>query len=417
MSSYLRKCVSMGPAGVISPGTGQPQDFRYHSPSGQYGTYDNGFFIADTGTRWMKLWVDLPTVWPTSSYVNAGALDTIDYQIAFARAYGCHIILTFNGRLPSWITGSSDPSALPNPTGSGCPWQVAVNAFFLRYHPANTNRPYGGWSLIDFLEPLNEPNWIFSPQSAVVGTVATLMSRAKEVAAAYYQPGVAAVGLLMPCVHDNDGQTGGAAGKIDYHTFTDGVLAGLALNGYYGIGEANSAGIDATIGWSMHNYNDCIYDQGSGTLCPSSYRYFPGDPNFDRSVLRSQRVKAMLDAHGWRGWTDGTTTGVFITEGGEDLHRLQSVWGWNEADSKNGQAYLMQRNFGRLANDTSGWGIPLATNYLFYSDDRYNPVTGTYVFGDTGLLDDPITTDGGTSDDGQARAATYATWKSFGSLV
>lgn len=409
MSSFLRKCVSVGEAQIKYPGASNPQDLRFNT--GRYLVngrpyHDNLYFFSTTGTKWARFWVLLTDVWPTANYVDQVRLDTLDLNIALARIYGgvTNVILTFHHDLPSWINGSSNPRDLPANTSFGGPWSYVLSAFAQRYSAANPGRPYDGWSLVDVIEPFNEPNLLSPPAYADGTTVssrcADLLTAAKKVIT--YTGNAPMIG--GPCVHDTDSED---SNKLNYYDFTRRVLDRLGSNGFYAIRDANGASVDHRVVWTMHNYNDVERDHGSNTLAPDRSTYHPTSSIRARTVLRSRKIAEQLNAFGWRGWPNGTPgePGIFITEGGTDLDRMRSIWGFSDYNTAaQGQANLLQRSLDRLGNDTSGWGVGLTTNYLWYSGPA-NSGGNTGFFNEVGAQP--------PYPGGEGRFYSYLAWSQF----
>src|SRR4051812_2444293 len=83
MATRLRRCIVLGPAGVIHPES--PQDYR---------TGSNRFWLKDTRTRWVRLWADWPSLMPAADQLDPTVIGALDAQIARARADRMRIILT-----------------------------------------------------------------------------------------------------------------------------------------------------------------------------------------------------------------------------------------------------------------------------------------------------------------------------------
>lgn len=117
MASYLRKCLALGYGVLEGPGHPQSLDYRSNRPEfgAPYATYasDNTFFIADTGTRWVRLQVNLSRLWPTETGMDVGQRDQLDRQLAMARHYGCRTIVELGRFYPPWLNGSTDPQVRP----------------------------------------------------------------------------------------------------------------------------------------------------------------------------------------------------------------------------------------------------------------------------------------------------------------
>src|SRR5215217_1571756 len=95
MATDLRRMVVLGPAGCIYPGSAQ--DLRSGS---------NRRFFQETGTRWVRLWADWPSLVPTADTPDVAKVASLDAQIAQARRDGLQVILTLY-RFPSWANGTA----------------------------------------------------------------------------------------------------------------------------------------------------------------------------------------------------------------------------------------------------------------------------------------------------------------------
>lgn len=83
MGLPLRRCVALGAAGVIYPGS--PQEYR---------EANNRVWLRDSRTPWVWLWPDWPSLMPFADQLDAARMAALDAQIALARADGLRIILT-----------------------------------------------------------------------------------------------------------------------------------------------------------------------------------------------------------------------------------------------------------------------------------------------------------------------------------
>ena len=409
-ASTLRKAICFGEAGVIKPVSTNSQYLAYEFGAGS-GNYANLDLIQDTGTRWIRLWAHLPTFWPTENYINPYYRDQLDYQIALAKVYGCGVILTIHHDLPEWINDSTNTRAAPpasrlSTTGA---WTNMFRTFARRYSLANTSRPYNGYSYVDILEFTNEPNGLMQVGIGgdLVGTVATMFKRAKEVAASI--PPVAGYGrspLIGGPAASDIGP--GKGSSRDYDTFTTSLLARLSNTGFYVVGA------DEACLWTHHNYSDVTYDHGLSTIAPDRASYGGGNPNYNRYILRSNVVRNLLLGYSWRGWPDANPINprIFITEGGAKRSSVEDFWGvpkrgqpgFTEEGYENYQNFLVYRNLrDRMATDTEGAGIELLTNYLMITAD----LAENNQF-DTGLY---------RAADASApllpRSVSYNTWKPF----
>src|SRR5215217_9644699 len=109
MSSRLRKIVDVGPGGVIYPGSAQ--DYRFHS---------NRDYYRETGTGWIRMWADWPSLQPSSAYAPDDSrspgyfrLQALDDQIRTACADGLKVIL-MPYRIPTWANGTASLAAQRN---------------------------------------------------------------------------------------------------------------------------------------------------------------------------------------------------------------------------------------------------------------------------------------------------------------
>src|SRR3954453_15822420 len=103
----LRKMIVLGPAGTLYPGS--TQDYRF---------YNNRQWTLQTGTRWIRLWADWPTLMPPRGQFDAARLAALDAQIAQAKADGLKFMLTVF-RYTTWanvldaLTAARLSAALP----------------------------------------------------------------------------------------------------------------------------------------------------------------------------------------------------------------------------------------------------------------------------------------------------------------
>jgi hypothetical protein len=194
-----RRCVALGPAGCIAPGC--PQDLRAGA---------NRIMLADSGTRWVRLWADWPTLMPAPGTVAEERAAALDDQLAVARADGLHTILTLY-RAPEWVGRAV----------AGPPWERFVEFVIARYGPQ-----------LDMLELCNEPNLADTPPQ----TVAAMFATAQRIAGGLGSRLV----LAGPGTSDVRGYAG----------FTDRLLDALDARGFVaGPGFA----------WTHHNYADVAY--------------------------------------------------------------------------------------------------------------------------------------------------------------
>ncbi len=200
IASVPRRCVALGPAGCIAPGC--PQDLR---------AAGNRALLADSGTRWVRLWADWPTLMPAPGTFAADRVGALDDQLATARADGLQTILTLY-RTPDWV--GRGVAAAP-------PWQAFVAWAIERYG-----------ATLDVLELCNEPNL----QGTAPETVAAMFATAQRIATDLASPVV----LAGPATSDIRG----------YDRFTDRLLDALDARGFV-------AG--PRFAWTHHNYADVAY--------------------------------------------------------------------------------------------------------------------------------------------------------------
>src|SRR3954449_1544248 len=178
MAADLRRMVVLGPIGTISPGSSH--DYRQNG---------NRQFFAQTGTRWVRMWADWPTLMPDASGFDAATIGSLDAQIALARRDGLRIVLTLY-RFATWANGTDamtptqlddtmpdrKASATSSPTSAkalnmrypddvspASAWGDFVDRIASRYSRGNAARPALD-ATIDVLEIGNEPNLQWWPQ-------------------------------------------------------------------------------------------------------------------------------------------------------------------------------------------------------------------------------------------------------------
>ena len=178
MAADLRRLVVLGPSGTIVPGS-----------SHDYRRAGNRDFFAQTGTGWLRMWADWPTLMPDASGFDPAIIGSLDAQIALARRDGLRIVLTLY-RFPTWANGTAaltpaelaatmpdrkasataaDTSAksllfrYPGDVTAGSAWGDFVERIVSRYSRGNPQRPALD-ATIDVLEVANEPNLQWWPQ-------------------------------------------------------------------------------------------------------------------------------------------------------------------------------------------------------------------------------------------------------------
>jgi hypothetical protein len=372
MSTTLRKCIVLGPAGTITPVPSNPQYLAYQSAPG---TYANLIFLLDSQTRWVKLWVHLPSMWPARNDLRVTLRDQLDYQIAVAKSYGFGVILGIHHDLPLWINGGLRTTDVPLDTSETGNWCQMFSAFASRYSAGNPARPFNGLSQVDIFEFCNEPNQLWTTNANgntdIPGTVAVLFKRAKKIVTGLKNAPLVA----GPSVSDLDPDI--LPGDRNYFDFTAKVLERLAGNGFYDI-TPHSVCI-----WTHHNYTDVTYDQGVNTTAPDRNEHMVGRPQFDRFHLRSASARALLVNGGWRGWPSGDPSNprMFLTEGGAKAQVVIPRWSITPAQFPAKQSELVARNLIRLSDDTAtgGAGVDMMANYLQI----------TVATDDTGMFEPP----------------------------
>ena len=200
VAAVPRRCVALGPAGCIAPGCAQ--DLRVAG---------NRALLADSGTRWVRLWADWPSLMPAPGVFAADRVAALDDQLAVARADGLRTILTLY-RTPAWV--GRGVAATP-------PWERFLAWAITRYGER-----------LDMLEVCNEPNL----QGTTPETVAAMFVTAQRIAA---DVGSSVV-LAGPATSDVAG----------YDRYTDRLLDALDAGGF-------AAG--PRFAWTHHNYADVAY--------------------------------------------------------------------------------------------------------------------------------------------------------------
>jgi hypothetical protein len=302
-----RRCVALGPAGCIAPGC--PQDLR---------AGDNRALLAASGTRWVRLWADWPTLMPAPGTFAADPVAALDDQIAHARADGLRTILTLY-RFPAWVNGVVRAPSFRPPVdlSEGGAWGQFVAWAIARY---------GG--TIDVLELCNEPNLQWSARRVAPETVAAMFATAQRIA----DDLGSRVVLAGPGVSDVRG----------YDDFTERLLDALARRRFV-------AG--PRFAWTHHNYSDVAY-----------------------ATKRTADVRRRLVGR-WAGWPAGDAGDpqLLITEGGVTLRTIARRLGvLDPAAQRRRQADLLRAAWERLADTPDGEGVALVTQYLFHTDPRYD---------------------------------------------
>jgi hypothetical protein len=411
MAANLRRMVVLGPSGTITPGS-----------SHDYRVAGNRDFFAQTGTRWVRMWADWPTLMPDASGFDPAMIGSLDAQIALARRDGLRIVLTLY-RFATWANetaamtpqqladtmpdrkasaASSDTSAkalnmrYPDDVSPGSAWGDFVDRIASRYSRANPGRPSLD-ATIDVLEICNEPNLQWWPQQGpstdpanafgagpvvIHDVLARMFATAKTIVARYGgEPLLGGPGLA-----DSTAATNSRL-RTGYDTTSD-VLLPLV------------AGAGPRFVWTHHNYSDVTFDQGAGTTAPAVTNPPSHATNF------AADMRARLVRGGWAGWPAGDPADpwLMLTEGGVTMQSIRSTARWaipdtDPAAQRAKQAELVQRSWNRMASATEGAGIAVTSNYLWYTDPNF----------DSGLCD--------TFASGGATRAAYATWRALPSFA
>ncbi|HEX8856118.1 MAG TPA: hypothetical protein VF752_11000 [Thermoleophilaceae bacterium] len=370
-SAPLRRCVSLGANGVINPRSSQ--DYRR-----------NRTFLLDTGTTWVRLWADWPSLQPEPSLApdrgsGAWRLAELDKQIAQANADGVHVILC-SYRFPTWANGTADLSPseevtyelpdrasaagtsrkdlrfkLPENLGPTSAWAAWIRFLVKRYGPGSPSRK----PTIAALEVCNEPNGQMWPLQRPSTTADAYTDGPLTVQTAVAQMFITAQGitaefgsqpvLMGPATADS---TGDSRLAVSYDTFTGALLDELTRLGF-------RAG--PQFAWTHHNYTDVESDLGSGS--------WTGD-----LANGAAAVREMLRGR-WAGWpsADASQPRVFMTEGGARLSEIANVYGSSDREFLlQRQAELIQRNWARMRSEREGAGIAMFAQYLFGTDASFD---------------------------------------------
>lgn len=307
LAATPRRCVALGPAGCIVPGC--PQDLR---------AADNRTLLSQSGTRWVRLWADWPTLMPAAGTLAPDRVAALDDQIAHARADGLRTILTLY-RFPAWVNGVAQAASFMPPAdlSAGGAWGQFV---------AWTIARYGG--AIDVLELCNEPNLQWSARRVAPEAVAAMFATAQRIA----DDLGSRVVLAGPGVSDVRG----------YDDFTERLLAEL---------ERRRFVAGPRFAWTHHNYSDVAY-----------------------ATSRTADVRRRLIGR-WAGWPNGDAGDpqLLITEGGVTLRTIARRFGVADpAAQRVKQADLLRAAWERLVDTPDGAGVALVTQYLFHTDPRYD---------------------------------------------
>jgi hypothetical protein len=410
MAQDLRRMVVLGPSGTITPGS-----------SHDYRSAGNRDFFAQTGTHWVRMWADWPTLMPNAGGLDPAIVGSLDEQIALARRDGLRIVLTLY-RFATWANGTDAmtpaqldatlPDRRSSPTATSAkalnmryPDDVSVNSAWGdfvariagRYSRGNAARPSLD-ATIDVLEITNEPNLQWWPQQGpsndpanafaqgpvvIHDVLARMFATAKTITARWGgEPMLGGPGLAdSTAATDSRLRTG-------YDTTSDRLLPALATSGF-------TAG--SRFAWTHHNYTDVTFDQGAGTTAPDA-------ATTGRTTNFAADMRRRLIVGGWAGWPAGDAADpwIMLTEGGVTIQSIRSAARWNIADAgaqRAKQAELIQRAWDRMASAGDGAGIAVASNYLWYTDPNF----------DSGLAE--------TLAAGGATRPSYTTWGALPSFA
>ena len=353
----LRKLLDIGPGGVIAPGSAQ--DLRAAGNAG---------YFTDTGTRWIRMWADWPSLQPSADHAPddpqspaAWKLRALDEQIALANSLGLRVML-MPYRFPRWANGTEDLVQEPrgkapeyrlpgDAYGPGSAWAGFFAFLHDRYHAGRESGPrVAGFELV------NEPNLQLWPQAGVAREVARLMMTAQGISA---RSGHSTM-LYAPSISDDDART--SERYTRWSEFVPALLDELETIGYTPHpGQA----------WSHHNYTDVEKRQTS---------------------TRSQAIRALLRGR-WGGHVEGEAPTVHITEGGARLSRMPRLYPAEEPRAA--QAKCLRDAWALHERpDGAGAGVAMFAQYLLYADPNF----------DCGLLDPFPST---------VKRPAYEAWRAF----
>jgi hypothetical protein len=353
----LRKLLDIGPGGVITPGS--PQDLRVAGNAG---------YFAETGTPWIRMWADWPSLQPSADHAPDDALSparwklrALDEQIALASALGLRVLL-MPYRFPRWANGTEELE--PEPRGKAPEYRLPDDAYgpgsawagffaFLhdRYHAGRETGPR-----VDGFELVNEPNLQLWPQPGIAREVARLLMTAQGISARSAHSTM----LYAPSISDDDARTSERSTRWD--EFVPALLDELEAIGY--LPHSGQA-------WSHHNYTDVEKRQ---------------------TETRSQAIRALLKGR-WGGHVEGEAPTVFVTEGGARLSRMPALYPGE--DAREAQAKCLRDAWALHERaDGAGAGVAMFAQYLLYADPNF----------DCGLLDPYPST---------VKRPAYEAWRAF----
>ena len=353
----LRKLLDIGPGGVIEPGSAQ--DLRVAGNAG---------YFVETGTRWIRMWADWPSLQPDGDRAPDDPLSpgrwrlrALDEQIALANSLQVKVLL-MPYRFPRWANGTEEPDRavrgkapeyrLPDDAyGPGSAWARFFAFLHDRYHAGRETGPR-----VDGFELVNEPNLQLWPQAGIAREIARLLMTAQGISARNAHSTM----LFAPSISDDDAPTSERYTRWD--EFVPALLDELAAAGYRP--HSRQA-------WSHHNYTDV---------------------ERRRVATNTQAIRALL-AGRWSGHAEGRTPTVFVTEGGARLSRMPELY--PAEDPGEAQARCVREAWTRhLDERRAGAGVAMLAQYLLHADPNF----------DCGLLDPYPST---------RKRPAYAAWKAF----
>ena len=369
MAAPLRRIVALGPAGCIWPGC--PQDLRYGS---------NRRWLKESGTRWVRLWADWPSLEPAAGQPDQSRWDALDQQSAAAKADGLKVMLT-PYRFPTWANGTAaltseqlaatmvdrkfpnDPDSKAKSLLFRWPADVSPTSPFGLFVKKLLSRYVGK---LDALEVCNEPNHQWWPQQDAAGTIIVHDVVARMfVTAQHHRVRTPGSATLLAGPGSADG-TDSNRMRTGYHSLAERILTRLPQLAF-------SPG--AGFVWTHHNYTDVATDTGTRT-----------------ADMRRRLVGR------WAGYpyADASRPELWVTEGGVTLSKIQSTYAITDVTAKKAkQAELVKRSWDRMLTGTEGAGVTMTCQYLLHTDTAY----------DSGLCETP--------EAGGATRPVYATWKSL----
>ena len=353
----LRKLLDIGPGGVIEPGSAQ--DLRVAGNAG---------YFAETGTRWIRMWADWPSLQPSADHAPDDPLSpgrwklrALDEQIALAGELGLRVLL-MPYRFPRWANGTEELE--PSPRGKAPEYRLPADAYgpdsawagffaFLhdRYHAGRETGPR-----VDGFELVNEPNLQLWPQPGIAREVARLLKTAQGISARSAHSTM----LYAPSISDDDAPS--SERYTRWSEFVPALLDELEAIGY--LPHSGQA-------WSHHNYTDVEKRQ---------------------TETRSQAIRALLDGR-WGGHVEGEAPTVYVTEGGARLSRMPHLYPGE--DPREAQAKCLRDAWALHERaDGPGAGVAMFAQYLLYADPNF----------DCGLLDPYPST---------VKRPAYEAWRAF----